>query len=117
MASFCSGSRDVNCFGNTRAEILTGSDSSAVVNITRATSIENRLVKLLQALQAQAPMEGWGAYLTSAGAHQLTTDASPAPGASALSPLHSTPIVDGVTPLATDATPVFAPVWPALAFD
>jgi hypothetical protein len=216
VASLCSG--DADCFGNTRAEILTGSDSSAVVDITRANSIENRLIKLLQALHAQAPTEGWSAYLTAAGepdwsririaghsqggghaafiakryavdravyfgapadatpfglapwvraagatpgarqagfthlrdelatlpvvsatwqalgltgtltsvdgasapfggAHQLTTDASPAPGAVALSPLHSTPIVDGVTPLATDGTPVFAPVWRALAFD
>jgi hypothetical protein len=222
VASLCNGSADADCFGNTRAEILTGSDSSAVVTISRANSIENRLVKLLQVLHAQAPAEGWGAYLTSdltsagqpdwsririaghsqggghaafiakrfavdraiyfgapadataaglapwvlaagatpgarqagfthlrdelasltvvsatwqalgltgaptsvdgaaapyGGAHQLTTDAAPLPGAIALSPLHSTPIVDGVTPLAADGTPVFAPVWRTLAFD
>ena len=51
------------------------------------------------------------------GAKQLTTNADPAPGNSALSPLHSTPIVDGVTPLASDGTPLFAPVWRTLIVD
>ena len=215
VASLCNGSADADCFGNTRLEILTGNNSSSVVAITRADSIENRLIKLLQSLHAQAPAEGWDAYLTSAGqpdwsrmrvaghsqggghaafiakryavdravffgapadanssglapwvsvagatpgtrqagfthlrdelaalsvvsatwqalglggaltsvdgvaapyggGKQLTTDAAPAPGNSALSPLHSTPIVDGVTPLAADGTPLFAPVWRAL---
>jgi hypothetical protein len=218
VASLCSGSSDANCFGDTREEILTGSDTSAAVAITRANSIENRLIKLLQVLHTQAPSEGWGAYLNAAGepdwsrirvaghsqggghaafiakryavdraiyfgapadatasglapwvsvpgmtpgtrqagfthlrdelaaltvvsatwqalgltgtltsvdgasppyggARQLTTDAAPAPGATALSPLHSTPIVDGVTPLAADGKPLFAPVWRTLAFD
>ncbi len=218
VASLCSGSSDADCFGNTRQEILTGSDSSAVVAITRANSIENRVVKLLQTLHGQAPAEGWNAYLTAAGqpdwsririaghsqggghaafiakryavdraiyfsapadatpdglapwlsaagmtpgarqagfthlrdelaalsvvsatwqalglggaltsvdganaafagAHQLTTNAEPAPGATAAAPLHSSTVVDGVTPRAADGMPLFAPVWRSLAFD
>jgi hypothetical protein len=58
-----------------------------------------------------------GAAAPFGGARQLTTDAAPLPGAVALSPLHSTPIVDGVTPLEANGSPVFAPVWRALAFD
>jgi hypothetical protein len=218
VASLCSGSSDANCFGNTREEILTGSDTSTAVNTTRANSIESRLIKLLQVMHTQAPTEGWGAYLGATGepdwsrirvaghsqggghaafiakrhavdraiyfgapadanaaglapwvsapgptpgtrqagfthvrdelaalpvvsatwqalglggaltsvdgasppyggARQLTTDTAPASGAIALSPLHSTPVVDGVTPLAADGKPLFAPVWRTLAFD
>ena len=67
VGSLCNGSADANCHGNVRAEILTGMDTTSVVSITRANSIENRLVKLLQALNTLAPTEGWNAYLTSAG--------------------------------------------------
>lgn len=67
VGSLCSGSADANCHGNVRTEILTGTDTTGLVSITRANSIENRLIKLLQALHAQAPAEGWNAYLTSAG--------------------------------------------------
>ncbi len=67
VGSLCSGSADSNCYGNVRAEILTGADSSNLVGITRANSIENRLIKLLQALHGQAPTEGWSAFLISAG--------------------------------------------------
>jgi hypothetical protein len=217
VAQLCSGSSDANCFGNTREEILTGGDVSASVSITRANSIENRLIKLLQALHGQSPAEGWNAYLTAtgqpewsrirvaghsqggghaafiakryavdraiffsapadataaglapwlsaasmtpgarqfgfthlrdelstlsvvsaswqalglgdtltsvdgpnaafAGAHQLTTNAEPATVA-VVAPLHSSTVVDGVTPRAADGTPLFAPVWRALAFD
>jgi hypothetical protein len=64
VGSLCSGSADANCHGNVRTEILTGSDTTSLVSITRANAIENRLIKLLQALHAQAPTEGWNAYLT-----------------------------------------------------
>jgi dienelactone hydrolase len=220
IASLCNSSTDANCNGNARLETLTGTDSSTVVNVTRANSIENRLIKLLQYLQVQAPLEGWGDYLTTAGqldwsririaghsqggghaafiaksyavdraiyfgspadllpgttqtvpwltaagataaqrqagftherdelallavvtgiwrvlglpgspqtvdaapagfnaSRQLVTNAAPTAGNTALSPFHSTPIVDGVTPLAPDGRPVFAPVWKYLCFD
>jgi hypothetical protein len=209
---------DGPCFGATREEILTGADASNAIAVTRADSIENRLIKLLQTLHSQAPQEGWNAYLTATGdidwarvrvaghsqggghaayiakrravdravffaapadataaglapwvfaapvtpaarqagflhlrdelallsvvsatwqalgvagaltsvdgasapyggARQLSTNANPVPGAVALSPLHSTPIVDAVTPKAADGSPLFAPVWRTLLFD
>ena len=218
VGSLCSGSADANCHGNVRTEILTGEDRSSLVNITRANSIENRLIKLLQSLHSQAPMEGWDAYLTSAGqpdwprirvgghsqggghagviakryavdraiyfsapadtvagqpaawmsaagvtpgarqagfahqrdelaslaqigaawralgltgpltsvdgatapfggARQLTTNAAANPSGTAQAPLHGSTVVDDVTPRAADGTPLFAPVWRALAFD
>jgi hypothetical protein len=219
VASLCANSTDANCNGDTRLEILTGTDTSSVANISRANSIENRLIKLLQALHTQAPQEGWDAYLTAGtpewsririaghsqggghaafiakrylvdravyfgapadtvantaqlapwllaagatpsarqagftherdelarlpivsaawqalgltgplnsvdtasppygGSRQLTTNAPPAPGATALSPLHSTPIVDGVTPINSAGSPVFASVWRYLCID
>jgi hypothetical protein len=67
VGSLCSGSADANCHGNVRTEILTGDDTTSLVSITRANSIENRLIKLLQALHSQAPTEGWNTYLTGAG--------------------------------------------------
>lgn len=217
VGSLCSTSIDANCFANTRHEILTGNDTSSAITVSRANSIENRLIKLLLALHTQAPGEDWDGYLVAGqpdwsrirvaghsqggghaafiakqysvdravyfgspadatssglapwvsvagatpgtrqagfthlrdelatlpvvsatcrvlglagaltsvdgmaapfgGAKQLTTNADPAPGNSALSPLHSTPIVDGVTPLASDGTPLFAPVWRTLLVD
>ena len=218
VGSLCSGSADASCHGNVRTEIISGDDTSSAVSITRANSIENRLIKLLQALHAQAPTEGWNAYVTSAGqpdwsrlrvaghsqggghagviakryavdraiyfsapadavagqpaawmsaagatpgmrqagfghvqdelvplaligaawqtlgltgaltsvdgatapfggARQLTTDASANPAGTAQAPLHGSTVVDDVTPRTADGTPLFAPVWRALAFD
>jgi hypothetical protein len=218
VGSLCNGSADANCHGNVRAEILTGTDTTSLVSVTRANSIENRLIKLLQALHTQAPTEGWGAYLTNdgqpdwsrirvaghsqggghaafiakryaveraiyfsspadavagqpapwiqiagvtpgarqagfihvrdeltalavasvawqamgltgpqtsvdgasapfGGAHQLTTDAAPNPSGTARAPFHGSTVSDDVTPRAADGTPLFAPVWRALAFD
>jgi hypothetical protein len=67
VGSLCNGSTDTDCYGSVRAEVLTGADTSSLLNITRANSIENRLIKLLQTLNAHAPTEGWSAYLSAAG--------------------------------------------------
>ncbi len=218
VGSLCAKSTDFNCYGNVRAEILNGTDFTNVIRVTRANSIENRLIKLLQSLNALAPAEGWSAYLTNAGqpdwtrirvaghsqggghaafiakryavnravyfsspadavagqpapwllaagatpgtsqagfthqrdelaspeeiglawqalgltgvltsvdgmstpfggARQLTTNAARNPAGTEQAPFHGSTVVDNVTPRAVDGTPLFAPVWRALAFD
>jgi hypothetical protein len=56
-------SLDPNCSGDIRLEVLTGDDSSNIVNVTPANSIDNRLTKLLVYLDAQFPQEGWSQFL------------------------------------------------------
>jgi hypothetical protein len=50
-----------------RLEILDGTDRTPLVDVDRANSIENRLIKLLQYLDANRPGEGWGGFLDAAG--------------------------------------------------
>ena len=52
------------------------------------------------------------------GSHQLSTSlpANPAAVGLVFAPLHSTPVVDTVTPLTPTGVPVFRPVWIHLAF-
>ncbi len=56
-------SSDEKAFANFRWEIVEGRDLSAEVNVNRANSIENRLIKVLEYLDKTRPNEGWGAYL------------------------------------------------------
>lgn len=62
VASLCGNNADANCIGNGRFEILDGTDRTPALNITRANSIENRLIKLLAFLQNQFPAENWGQF-------------------------------------------------------
>lgn len=59
---------DPNCFFNVRSEILTGEDRSATVSVSPPNSIVTRLTKAIDYLNRTYPTEGWGQYLTSAGA-------------------------------------------------
>jgi len=62
--TLCGGaSADLDCYAKVRLEIKDGADRTPLVNVTRANSIENRLIKLLQYLRARFPNEGWGQYL------------------------------------------------------
>jgi hypothetical protein len=63
----CSGSSDPDCPELVRLEILDGTDRTPLVDVDRANSIENRLIKLLQYLDANRPGEGWGGFLDAAG--------------------------------------------------
>lgn len=58
-------SADADSFAKARREMLTGEDVSALVAVSRAESLQNRLVKLLQHLDAKYPGEDWGRYLNS----------------------------------------------------
>ncbi|MCI0749568.1 MAG: hypothetical protein L0Y32_03335 [Nevskiales bacterium] len=53
------------CKEDVRVEIITGEDVTPYVDVDRANSIENRLIKLLEYLHQQYPSEGWDTYLTS----------------------------------------------------
>jgi len=63
----CSQTTDPSCHKSVRLEIIDGTDRSNRVEVDRTNSIENRLIQLLQHLQAQFPLEGWGQYLTGDG--------------------------------------------------
>ncbi len=63
VGSLCKTSRDPNCTGNVRQEIIQGQDTSPEIEVNRANSIENRLVKLLQYLSQTYPEQGWSQYL------------------------------------------------------
>ncbi len=54
---------DLDCYAKVRLEIKDGVDRTPLLNITRANSIENRLIKLLIYLRALFPDDGWGQYL------------------------------------------------------
>ncbi len=62
--TICGGlNTDLDCYGNVRLEVLGGTDRSILVNVNRANSIENRLIKLLIYLQNQRPTENWNQFL------------------------------------------------------
>jgi hypothetical protein len=63
IGGLCGDSADPDCFEKVRAEIIDGTDRTDKINISRANSIENRLVKLLLYLHAQHHDEGWRQYL------------------------------------------------------
>jgi hypothetical protein len=59
---------DANCAGQAREEVLSGRDTSPLLAVGAADSIEGRLVALLKYLDAQRPGDGWGRFLTAQGA-------------------------------------------------
>ncbi|MCS6936567.1 MAG: carboxylesterase family protein [Candidatus Bipolaricaulota bacterium] len=62
--TLCGGTNtDLDCYAKVRLEIKDGIDRTPLLNITRANSIENRLIKLLIYLHTRFPNEGWGQYL------------------------------------------------------
>lgn len=63
----CAPTRDPECFGAVRREILDGEERSPLVAVTPANSIHNRLAKLLAYLDRVYPDEGWGQFLDGAG--------------------------------------------------
>ncbi len=63
--SLCRSSSDPNCHEQMRRSIIYGSSAKdeSKLNITRANSIQNRLIKLLIYLYEQNPAAGWLNYL------------------------------------------------------
>lgn len=56
--------KDPDCQKNVRLEILDGKDRSPFVNVDRANSIENRLIKLLEYLQQNQLQGKWNQFLS-----------------------------------------------------
>ncbi len=54
---------DLECYGRVRLEVKDGVDRSNLVNVNRANSIENRLIKLLIHLRNAAPNQDWNQFL------------------------------------------------------
>jgi pimeloyl-ACP methyl ester carboxylesterase len=66
-ATVCWRHSDPDCFEKFRWEIIEGRDTSPLIVVGRADSIENRLEKLLQMLNVREPERGWGQFLDPAG--------------------------------------------------
>jgi hypothetical protein len=56
-------SADLDCQGDVRGETFDGRDRTPNITLSRANSIESRLVKLLQHLNRQNPQDNWSQYL------------------------------------------------------
>jgi cyclophilin family peptidyl-prolyl cis-trans isomerase len=63
IGSLCNDDADVDCHGKAREEVVTGVNLSTKVDVNRANSIVNRLLKLLTYLDARFPTEGWGQFI------------------------------------------------------
>jgi hypothetical protein len=61
----CATDTDAECFWNVRREVISGTNTSALLEVSTANSIVHRLLKLVEYLDRQYPTEGWGQYLTS----------------------------------------------------
>lgn len=59
----CANSDDPNCYWDVRREVITGSDSSPMVNVNVPNAIVTRLTEAIAFLQQNYPNEGWGQYL------------------------------------------------------
>lgn len=53
-----------DCHLNYRKEIIEGIDYSSEINVNAANSIDNRLIKLLQYLDANHPTQNWSQYFS-----------------------------------------------------
>lgn len=62
ISPLCSGSNDSLCFDKVRGEVITGAALSDTVNVNVANSINNRVLKALQYLNANFPAENWGQF-------------------------------------------------------
>lgn len=63
IGSLCNSSSDIECYTNTRLEIIDGTNRTTLVTVDRANCIENRIIKLLQYLHQQNPSENWSQFL------------------------------------------------------
>jgi dienelactone hydrolase len=63
----CPYMNDVDCYEDVRKEIIYADDALESLEITRANSVVNRLVKLLLYLDEKHPGEGWRHYVNAEG--------------------------------------------------
>jgi hypothetical protein len=62
--SVCALSLDPDCSGKVRREVITGEDSSPLIEVNASNSIVNRLRTLLIYLRDNFPAEGWEQFLS-----------------------------------------------------
>ncbi len=62
-SNLCGSSTDPDCTGKIREEVLTGTDTSPLISVSVADSVQNRLAKALFYLDRQHPGDGWGQFL------------------------------------------------------
>ncbi len=67
IGTLCNSSSDIDCYTNTRLEIIDGTDRTTLVTVDSANCIENRIIKLLQYLQLQNSSENWSQFLDTTG--------------------------------------------------
>ncbi|MBK1649996.1 BPSS1187 family protein [Rhabdochromatium marinum] len=70
VGGLCQDSRDPDCHGQVRLDLLDGGQRSGLLTLAPAQAIEPRLRALLKYLITQYPEQGWEQFLTSAGAIQ-----------------------------------------------
>lgn len=63
----CEDETDMKCFANYHEEVIFGNDESDAVKIDSGNSIVNRIIKLLQYLNAGHPSDGWAQYYATNG--------------------------------------------------
>jgi hypothetical protein len=59
----CAPHRGGTCEEDVRLEVIQGRDTSPLVDVPRARSIESRLMSLISLLARRAPAEGWQTFL------------------------------------------------------
>ena len=62
IGTICAGATDLSCFENTRLEVITGENLSPLLEVDKANSIDNRLLKLLEYLNNDEPTRGWSNF-------------------------------------------------------
>lgn len=65
----CGGSNDIDCHYKFRKEIIDGVDLSPEIAVDSVNSISNRLIRLLQYMDANYTSQNWGQYFTGDSIH------------------------------------------------
>ena len=63
IAQLCNASTDIECSGRIRQEVITGQNTSPLVQVDHADSLGERLRELLVYLRLKFPGERWGEFL------------------------------------------------------
>jgi len=63
IVELCAFSLDPDCNEDARLEVIDGTDRTTKVNVDRADSIENRIIKMLQSLDGSFPLQNWDQFL------------------------------------------------------
>ncbi|MCR9173356.1 MAG: T9SS type A sorting domain-containing protein [bacterium] len=65
----CGNSNDIDCHYKFRKEIIEGEDLSPETNVDSVNSIQNRLIRLLEYMETNYPMQNWSQFFTGDSIH------------------------------------------------